>query len=402
MREHAYLRHQSGFLKDTKVKLLPQYTSEGNFYIGLSGITANDSVCLLFQCADGSADPQLPKVDIVWSVLCDNYWKKFTAANFIFDTTNDLLTSGVIKLVMPREATTINSIMPDGLLWLKLSIPQYANAVCNLVDVRSNAAIMVFEDNENDPLHLKQALPASTISKLQKPKAAIKSVIQPYASFGGQMKEESNSFYTRISERLRHKERSVSVWDYERLLLQHFPSVYKIKCIPHASDKSFADAGHTLTVVIPDLTNQNAVNPFQPRVDKNTLDNMTSFLKSHSTGWAEHHVVNPAYEPVKITIEVKMKTGYEFNYYSKELDQALKNYLSPWITGSASQIHFGGKITESQIIKLVEDQEYVDYITSLQLWQSTDGGKIFTLSKNYAEATGPASVLVSHTQHEIK
>jgi hypothetical protein len=76
MREHAYLRNQTGFLKDTKVKLLPQYTSEGNFYIGLSGIAANDSVCLLFQCADGSADPQLPKVDIVWSVLCDNYWKK--------------------------------------------------------------------------------------------------------------------------------------------------------------------------------------------------------------------------------------------------------------------------------------------------------------------------------------
>src|SRR5204863_1974344 len=252
------------------------------------------------------------------------------------------------------------------------------------------------------PQHLKQPLPANTISKLQKPNAAIKSVTQPYASFGGQMKEESNSFYTRVSERLRHKERSISVWDYERLLLQHFPSVYKIKCIPHTSDKSFADAGHTLTVVIPDLTNQNAVNPFQPRVDKNTLDNMTSFLKSHSTAWAEHHVINPAYEPVKITVEVKMKTGYEFNYYSKELDQVLKNYLSPWISGSATQIHFGGKVTESQIVKLVEDLDYVDYITSLQVWQSTDGGKTFTLCKNYAEETGLASVLVSHTQHEIK
>jgi hypothetical protein len=64
---------------------------------------------------------------------------------------------------------------------------------------------MVFEDNENDPQHLKQALPASTISKLIKPNAAIKSVTQPYASFGGQMKEESNSFYTRVSERLRLK-----------------------------------------------------------------------------------------------------------------------------------------------------------------------------------------------------
>ena len=401
MREHAYARTQTGFLTSDDVKLLPQYNSEGNFYVGLSGLQANDSVCLLFQVAEGSADPELPKVDLQWSVLCDNYWKKLNTDDFIFDSTNDFLTSGVVKLIIPREATTINSIMPDGLLWLKISIPKDSKAVCQLIDVRSNAAIAEFENNDNDPFHLKEPLVASTINKLQQPVGAIKTIMQPYASFGGQMQEDDKRFYTRVSERLRHKERSVASWDYERLLLQHFPQVYKVKCINHASVNSFTDAGHTLLVVIPDLTNQNAVNPFQPKVDKNTLDEILQFLQKHSTAWVEHHVINPFYEPVKISVTVKLKKGKEFNYYQHEINKALQEFLSPWINGKINAIHFGGRITESHIVKLLEDLDYVDYITALQLFRSKDGGRTFSSGKQFIEATGPASILVSHTQHEI-
>ena len=402
MREHVYARIQTGFLSNNAVKLLPQYNSEGNFYVGLSGLQANDSVCLLFQAAEGSADPDLQKVDLKWSVLCDNYWKNLNTEDFIFDTTNDLLASGVVKLVIPREATTINSILPDGLLWLKISIAKDSKAVYQLIDVKSNAAIAEFENNDNDPAHLREPLAAGTITKLQQPAGAIKLISQPYASFGGQMQENDKGFYTRVSERLRHKERTIACWDYERLILQHFPSVYKVKCINHASPASFADAGHTLLIVIPDLTNQNAVNPFQPRLDKNTMDEVLQLLQKHSTSWVEHHVMNPFYEPVKISVTVKLKRGYEFNYYQHEINKTLQYFLSPWVSGKIKEIHFGGKITESHIVKLLEDVNYVDYITGLKLFHSKDGGKIFTAGKQFIEATSAASILVSHPQHEIK
>ena len=401
MREHTYARNQSAFLTNKSVKLLPQYYSEGNFYIGLSGLHANDSICLLFQVASGSADPDLPKADLEWEVLCDNYWKSLNTRDFIFDTTNDFLTNGIVKLVIPKEATTENTIMPDGLLWLKVSAAQYSKAVCRLIDVRTNAAIAEFVNNENDPEHLKVQLEAGQVTKLQQMAGAIKKIEQPYASFGGRMEENDTTFYTRVSERLRHKERSVACWDYERLILQHFSSIYKIKCINHSSVTSFTDAGHILIVVIPDLTNQNAVNPFQPRADKNTLDEILQFLKKHAAEWAEHHIINPFYEPVKITVSVKLKAGYEFNYYQEEINKVLQNFLSPWINGSAGDIHFGGKITESHIVKLLEDLEYVDYITGLQLFHSTNGGQSFKLCKQFIETSGPASILVSHTQHEV-
>jgi hypothetical protein len=399
-REHSYLRSQLEFLGSNTIKLLPQFNHEGNFYIGLSGVQANDSVCLLFQVAEGSADPKLDKADLQWSTLCDNYWKELSVMDFIFDTTNDFLTSGVIKLIIPREATTDNTIMPGDLIWFKVSIPQ-SNAVCLMIDVQSNAAIAEFTDQGNDPNHLKDPLAPNTISKLKQPAGAIKGITQPYTSFGGRMQENDRAFYTRVSERLRHKERTITSWDYERLILQHFPSVYKVKCINHASPDSFTDAGHTLLVVIPDLTNQFSIDPFQPRVDKNTLDMILQLLQKHSTAWATHHVVNPFYEPVKISLSVKLKRGFEFNYYQGEINKALQQFLSPWLGGGTTAIRFGGKVTESHIVKLMEDLEYVDYIENLQLFQSTDEGVHFVQVKQFAEVSGPASILVSHTSHDI-
>ena len=401
MREHTYQRVHTGFLQSDSLKLLPQYNNEGEFNIGLTGLQPEDSLCLLIQAAEGSADPDKPTVDVNWSVLCNNYWKKLGPEDFIFDTTNQLLTSGVIKFVIPGEATTENTLLPPGNLWLKACIYKDSDAVCQLTDVKSNAAITEFEDNENDPLHLSKTLEAGKISKLEEPPGTIKSVSLPYASFGGQMEENDKAYYIRVSERLRHKGRSIALWDYERLILQHFPKIHKAKCIPHASGSSFYEPGHSLTIVIPDLTNQNAINPFQPKADKNTLDEIYDFLNDHSTAWATHHVSNPKYEPVKISVSVKLKRGYEFNFYEKEIDKQLQQFLSPWINDVGKDIVFDGKVTKSLIVQFLENLEYVDYLTGLKLFQSKNGGLSFSSDVDVAEVSNPAAVLVSHTHHEI-
>ncbi len=401
LREHAYQRTHAGFLQSTSLRLLPQYADEGEFNIGLTGLKAEDSVCILFQVAEGSANPDKPAVDVTWHVLCNNYWKKLGPEDFIFDTTNQLLTSGVIKLVIPKEATTENTLLPPGFLWLKASIAKDSDAVCLLTDVQSNAAITEFKNNDNDPMHLSRPLQAGKINKLKEPVGSIKTVSQPYASFGGQMQEDDNAYYIRVSERLRHKERSISIWDNERLILQHFPAIHKVKCIPHASGTSFYEPGHTLTVVVPDLSNQNAVNILQPKADKNTLDKIYDFLHAHSTAWAVHHVINPKYEPVKISVRIKLKTGYEFNYYEKKIDEELQQFLSPWISDKEKDIQFGGKVTKSMIVQFLENLEYVDFLTDLKLFQSLNGGISFGSDTDVAEVSNPAAILVSHYRHEI-
>jgi hypothetical protein len=401
MREHAYAKNQQPFLKNTLVNLLPEYRNEGEFFIGLSGLNAQDSASLLFQVAEGSANPEKPKKTVIWSVLCDNYWKELTNEDFIFDTTNGLLTSGVIKLVIPREATTINTLMPNGLLWIRAYVKTDSDAICQLADVKANAAIARFADNGNDPNHLAQPLPAETITKLESDGGAIKSVKQPYPSFGGRMLETDEAYYIRVAERLRHKERSISNWDYERLILQHFPAVHKVKCINHANGTSFYTPGHVLLIVVPDLTNQNAADPLRPKADKNTLDSIHTFLKNHSADWITHHVANPYYEPVKISVRIKLKSGFEFNYYENVIARRLQEFLSPWIANTDSSVQFGGKITQSRIVKFLEEMEFVDFISDLKLFHSVNGGQSFGSNKQLIEASNPAAVLVSHSSHQI-
>src|SRR5206468_1145077 len=96
-REHAYLR------QSRHVPLLPEFENEGELLLGLSGLAAGDSVSLLFQAAEGSADPDLARQDVQWSALCDNHWRQLAGTGIARDTTRGLLASGVVGLVIPSE-----------------------------------------------------------------------------------------------------------------------------------------------------------------------------------------------------------------------------------------------------------------------------------------------------------
>lgn len=402
MREHLYQHAHAGLSSGAYVKLLPQYPDEGELYVGITGIGAADSLTLLFQLAEGSANPDKAKTTIRWMVLCDNYWKKLDEAHITFDSTKGLLTSGVMQFLMPQEATVINTLLQPDFIWLKGAVQQNADAVSRLLAIQANAGIAQYVDDGRQPEHLHTPLPPSSISKLATPVGNIKSIRQPSASFGGRRQETATQFYIRVSERLRHKERSIALWDYERLLLQHFPQLYKVKCIPHASDTSFCDPGHTLTVVVPHLTNQFAANPFQPKADKNTLDQVLTFLEGHSTTWASHHVRNPVYEPVKVVSTLVLQKGKATNFFKQEANKQLQQFLSPWASGGDKNMRFGGKLTKSMIIRFLESLDFVDYIADLKLLHAQNGGSSFGSDSEVVEASNPAAILVSHIQHDIK
>ena len=238
MREHGYQRNQFNFLINKSVSLLCMHEYEGEFLVGFNNLNAGDSVSVLFQIAEGSADPELEQEDISWSVLCDNYWKPLGSDGVVLDTTNQLLASGIITFVISAEATTQNTILPTGRIWLRAGIAHHVTAVCQLIEVAANAVEVQFTDRGNDRSHLSTALEAGKIAKLKNGLSAVKSVKQPYASFGGSREETDDDFYRRVSERLRHKNRCITSWDYERVILEAFPKVHKVKCIPHAKEGS--------------------------------------------------------------------------------------------------------------------------------------------------------------------
>jgi hypothetical protein len=403
-REHSFIRNQFEFLTDKRVSLVPEYKYNGELLIGLSNLSPGDSVNLLVTVAEGSADPEVDNATMEWLVLFDNYWRPLSEEQLVEDTTNNFLKSGVINIVIPTQATIENSILPSPNIWLKVGLIGSVKAVCDIIDIQANGVEVIFCEHQNSDEHLKEPLSAATITKLKTPVASVKSVSQPMASFGGKSKETDVTFRTRTSERLRHKKRALTVWDIERILLNEFSSVYKVKCLPHSTPNNWNSPGHVTAIMIPNLYNQNAVDPFQPKVSSQTLSSAEELLASIGAMQVQYHVTNPRYYQIKVGFGVKFNLGFEFNYYSRLLNQKIIEFLTPWMKETDKDIYFGGIVYKSEILAFIEELPFVDYLTDFTLLAYENAQ---ALSNNHVKdsssisVTEPDMIMVSAKEHDI-
>lgn len=395
-REHRWLREKLPFVGAKRVPLVPEYPDEGELLIGLAGIDKGDSASLLFKAAEGSADPGVdPQPEVSWAVLCDNYWKPLAGREAVRDGTNNVLETGIVNFVIPPEAGTLSTFFPPGLVWVKAAIHENAHGVCELVSVAANAVEVERRSGGST------ALPPGKIAKLKTPATAVKGVTQPFAGFGGRAPESPDAFNTRVAERLRHRNRCITAWDYERSVLEAFPAVRKVKCIPHCANRGeWTGPGHVTIVVVPDLRNRNAVDPLQPRCDAGTLDRIHDHLVPRAPMGIGIHVRNPRYERVRLDFKVAFRAGLEFNYHAKELRAAITQHLSPWTIEPGLAIEFGSTVYRSAVLDFIEDLTYVDYLTDFRM-HHLRGGPDDTADVSEARATTPDAILVSDASHDI-
>jgi hypothetical protein len=400
MREHGLQRQQFDFIADKRVPLLPAHVHEGELLIGVEKLRAGDWISLLFQVAESSADPEAPRQQLAWYVLCDNYWKPLGKREIVLDTSNQLLTSGLIQLVIPREATLENSVMPGGLIWIKAAVPEHVEAVSQLIEIGANAVEVRLVEQGNDPTHLELPLPARSIARSKIAPAGVKGVTQPYASFGGRAQESTDTLHMRAAERLRHKDRCVSPWDYERVVLDAFPAIHKVKCVPHAKPGSWLAPGNVLLVVVPDLRNRNARHPLQPKADADTISRIREHVRARAGRQVSVEVKNPTYQRVRLDFKVRLRPGFELNYYAAQIQQALLRALSPWAFEAERTIEFGGRVSRSVMLDLVEELDYVDYVTDFKMFSRVgdepEGPDLAEVS-----ARTPDAILVSDDTHAL-
>ncbi|MBN9297678.1 MAG: baseplate J/gp47 family protein [Filimonas sp.] len=386
-KEHQFFHlHPFGFaeISSTPESLIPAYESEGNIYIGFSGITDAETLSVYFQLQNDTGNPEKEINDankITWSVLNGNVWKPLNdemQQRIVSDTTVKFTTSGFIKSLVPSEAISAHTILPGSLVWLRGAVDINSDAYSYTVGIKTQAVEAVFDNRGNDPLHLQQPLAAATISKMQEKINGIKSLSQPFASYGGKMIENGQAYYTRISERLRHKSRSWSIYDYERMVLQEFPDVYKAKCISHATAGAEYAPGQVLMVVLPNPANINFQDPLQPRVSKVTIELIKEFLADYMSPFATLSVINPKYEPLRIVCDIKLRPQYpDEAFYSNQLKKDLAGFIAPWSVNSKAKISFGSKIYKSQIINFIEERPYVDFITTFEVHKMSPVDKIW-------------------------
>ena len=188
---------------------------------------------MLLQFAEGTADPfSSASSDFNWYYLSNSGWNVFEEKDIVVDSTEQLLQSGIVRFNITQSESN-HSLMPAGLTWLRLIVRNDPALFNDFIAIQTQATTAKFKNHENSLEHLESGLPASSITKLKVKDPAIKVVSQPFVTHGGKAEESDEHFALRTSERLRHKDRAIQIWDYERLVLEEFPNIYKVKCLNH-------------------------------------------------------------------------------------------------------------------------------------------------------------------------
>lgn len=416
-----FLLHPFGFTgpehpgdDSSSIPLLPAYLQEGEFYLGIQNLLPSQTLSLLFQLAEGSADPDAPEAQLVWSYLSANQWVTpgepgKSPPLLLSDDTKGLLQSGIIRFAAPADAGTGSTLMPPGMVWLRAVVSprnpaeraapgqlQSTQAVSDILSVQAQALRATFQNNNNADTHFDRPLPPGAITGLADSWPAVAQAIQPYTSFGGRPKEADADYYVRVSERLRHKNRALTLWDYERLTLQNFPEIYKVKCLP-AEDST----GVITLVVIPDIRARLPFDPFEPKAPAGVLRQIETFLTALSPPFATIQVKNPVYQTARLGFDVKFLPGFDAGFYAGVLQDELLCYLSPWAFDTGAEMAFDRVIYAGAIAYFIEQRPYVDFLTDLNLYRLDARGQPGPAMQVLA-ADDPGAIWVSARQHFIR
>ena len=158
-------------------------------------------------------------------------------------------------------------------------------------------------------------------------------MLQPEPSSGLRLAEDERQLQIRAGERLRHKNRASLVWDVERLVLERFPDVFKVKCfsaheLPPGAGLA---SGTVLVVVVPNVRrNHPADSTLAPRLNARALQDIEDYLKQRASPFARPQVRNATYERVQVRCRLALERSAQAGVVMRRVQRVLTEYLSPW------------------------------------------------------------------------
>lgn len=388
----------------------PFFQNEGHLLLGFKELQAQQPLSLLFQLADGKLSHTLTEPIVInWFHLLKDQWVAIND-NILSDGTESFSQSGIVKLETAAEIDDNNTVMPGGYYWIKAEVQARAEILNPTQAINLNGfTVTRILSSTDENIDLNKPLPANSIKALVKANVAVDKVVQPLDSIGGQSAEDNSAYYQRISERLRHKQRAISPWDFENIVLSRFPQVFAASCISHRSTTKDPAPGHVLLALIPNTQILQQSDIYEPRLSISILNEVQEFIEPIQSGFTELEVTNPQYEIVTVRCSVQFEQGQDAGQCLKLLNQTLCSLISPWINGDIAKLTIAGTLYSNKVINTIEKLPYVKFVTAfsmLQIVQSNNEYKLVDTAASDSEdgvlkATSPWSVLTSARQHEI-
>ena len=338
----------------------------GALYLGLTFKGKPKKVNLYFMMNRDSALRSDGKY--FWSYLGPYGWKNLPEENRLTDSTANFTTSGIVTLDLPNDLAAETHLMPKGEYWIRITPSKESWRECSrLLTVFSQSLEVKRVCGFENGSVLEHCKP-KTIKELASSIGGLSSVYQFEESFGGKARESDHKMRVRVAETLYHRNRSVCIEDYERMILEEFPEVYKVKCFPHVKiDESsrhfdFTSPGNLLVVPVSSIYCDGSFQ-WDPCLNGSVLRDIREFLQKKITGLAKVQVINPFFDKLQVRCNVKLRRSENEGEILLDLNEKINRYLSPWFPQEGGiRKHFGWSLDKLYLKSYIESLDYVENV----------------------------------------
>ena len=389
------------FKQNDSLSLLPKMEEFGYLYMALSEVSTPGQVRMYFQVDLVEGYNMGNNPEFVWEYFNEGTWHRFKReesqgqvgeGRILRDSTYDLLDSGLVVFYLPK-LTQSGSFNHDGKLWLRARLNQNRTEASSdnntypvyskLKGVFTQGIKVSLTSQGNDASHFEQPLASESISKMLLPNSKVDTILQPFASFDSKVAETRAQYDRRISERLHHRQRLLSGWDYEHFVLQTFPQLHSVRPVVNSS---------ALSLVVVPLNHD--VSVLQPKVPRYLKRQIRERVNALSVPNLTVEVDDPHYVEVQLELIVKIDSLYDIQSTVIELNNMVVETLTPW---NKLDKPLESTIYLASIAQVLETHPAVDMIQVIRAIKKGQTEKQYSV----INADNPSEILVPARNHKI-
>lgn len=246
-----------------------------------------------------------------WEYPCQGIWQELEATDVYRDETKGLTRNGFIEINLPPEMDDTDPFT------LRVRIDGDVTQCPALKGVYLNCIPVTAENGDG------LSIPAGTIRQPRREDTRIASVFQPLPGFGGRSAESAERAARLQDERISHRNRAVAPRDFEQLMLEHFPYLEKVHCLPQTEGN-----GQTVRIVVFSHT-EGLEFPFTPSWK---IADMERWVAARVSPFVKVFVCNPEYRKIHIFVKAMLKCDVrDEGEVRRRLRRTIKDYFAAWM-----------------------------------------------------------------------
>ena len=371
------------------VALLDGPEDEGNLMIGIRDAVGENLIGMYLdmELLQREIDHDLlPCTD--WYYKDASHWVQMDAVCVLRDDTGGLMHSGAVLLQLPFCVTS-DMTDSDGVFWLCVAVHAHLENCSNVREIYLNVVEAKPEMSEETGLSVPGLVGYKRIAPL----------------VGTRSAEDEAEVRTRVSERIAHRHRLLLPDEYERMVLQEFPDIAKVKCFP-GMDAKRLDRNTLATLAAVHTRSGDSY----PLCTDELLCRIEECLGQYSSPFVKIDVINPVYEEITIFCGISLKNGEAAGTAIQEVHEGVRACIAPWDKIGETPV-FGYSFSMRDLLSRIKESKGVSTIHGIKLLQvvSSDEGR-YSL-REYISADGedlviapsvPWGILVPALRHYVK